>query len=182
MSYLSLRFGMPLSFLVFISTAAAATEALPPLPLPEGPVLLTVKGEITETNGEGAARFDLAMLEELGVVTYETTTPWTVGKLQLEGVTLKAVLDRVGATGDLIFAEAFNDYSSEIPISDATEDGAVIAFRMNGKEMTLRDKGPLWVVYHYDKNPAYTSEVYLTRSIWQLDRLTVKHSPTRSEH
>ena len=44
---------------------------------------------------------------------------------------------------------------------------------MNGEIMSLRDKGPLWVIYPYDQNAAYRSEVTYSRSIWQLDRIEV---------
>lgn len=179
MSYSLFRIGLAMGFAGLVATSVES-EPLP-LPKPEGPVLLTLTGDLAQTNDGEAARFDLRMLEELGTVSLVTSTPWTVGTLHFEGVTLKAVLDRVGATGDLIFAEAFNDYSSEIPISDATDKGAVIAFRMEGKEMTLRDKGPLWVVFPYDDDAVYRSEIYLTRSIWQLDRITVKDSQPRSQ-
>ena len=39
--------------------------------------------------------------------------------------------------------------------------------------MTLRDKGPLWLVYPYDADTAYQSEVIYARSVWQLDRIEV---------
>jgi hypothetical protein len=38
--------------------------------------------------------------------------------------------------------------------------------------MSVRDKGPLWVIYPYDSDD-YRSEVIYSRSIWQLDRLEV---------
>ena len=44
---------------------------------------------------------------------------------------------------------------------------------MNGDVMLVRNKGPLWVVYPYDENPEYRSEVIYSRSIWQLDRIEV---------
>jgi hypothetical protein len=58
-----------------------------------------------------------------------------------------------------------------IPLTDATPDGPIIAYENNGKEMTLRSKGPLWVVYPYDQSEDFRTEVTYSRSIWQLDRL-----------
>lgn len=37
--------------------------------------------------------------------------------------------------------------------------------------MSVRDKGPLWVIYPYDSDPALQSEVTYARSIWQLVRI-----------
>ena len=70
-------------------------------------------------------------------------------------------------------ATAINDYAVEIPVEDAVEGGPIIAFMRNGAPMSVRDKGPLWIVYPYDSDPAYQTEVIYSRSIWQLDRIEV---------
>jgi hypothetical protein len=61
-----------------------------------------------------------------------------------------------------------------IPVSDATSGGPIIAFARNGEAMSVREKGPLWIVYPYDADPAYQSETIYARSIWQLDRIRVE--------
>ena len=70
-------------------------------------------------------------------------------------------------------ATAINDYTVEIPVSDAVEGGPIIAYSVDGKPMSVRDKGPLWVIYPYDSGAQYRSEVIYSRSIWQLDRIEV---------
>jgi hypothetical protein len=40
--------------------------------------------------------------------------------------------------------------------------------------MSLREKGPLWVIYPYDSDPAYRTEETYSRSIWQLNRLAAE--------
>ncbi|CAN0586856.1 unnamed protein product, partial [Ectocarpus sp. 12 AP-2014] len=59
----------------------------------------------------------------------------------------------------------------EVPVEDAVEDGPIIAYLSNGKPMSVREKGPLWIVYPYDSDPKFQTEVIYSRSIWQLDRL-----------
>ena len=59
-------------------------------------------------------------------------------------------------------------------MSDAVEGGPIIAYYTNGEEMSRRDKGPLWVVYPYDSDIAYQTELVYSRSIWQLDRISVE--------
>ena len=144
-----------------------------PLPAPEGDVLLTVSGAILQTNHAETAQFDRSMLEALDPVTFETTTIWTEGAQSFTGVPLAALMDAVGATGEAISATAINDYSVEIPASDWQDGGPVVAFLNNGEPMSLRDKGPLWIVWPYDDNEAYQSETIYSRSIWQLDRIEV---------
>lgn len=145
------------------------------LAAPTGPVLLTISGAIENSNSEdGNASFDLEMLQALGAETIETSTIWTEGTQSFEGVSLLALMEAVGATGDLLQATAINDYSVEIPKEDWVENGPIVAYFNNDEEMSVRDKGPLWVVYPYDSSPNYQTEVIYSRSIWQLDRITVE--------
>ena len=58
-------------------------------------------------------------------------------------------------------------------VEDAVEGGPIIAYRLNGDRMSVRDKGPLWVVYPYDSDQVYQTEVIYSRSIWQLYRIDV---------
>lgn len=152
-----------------LATGSGAGE----LPQPEGPVILTVSGSISQTNAPGAARFDVQMLQDLGVTGFETSTIWTEGVSVYEGVLLSTLLAHVGAEGTTLHAVALNDYTVFFPLSEAHDDGPILAFRRDGAAMPVRDKGPLWLIYPYDDNPAYRSERIYTRSVWQLDRLRV---------
>lgn len=159
---------------VAVATAATIAGAQQPLAAPEGDVLLTVSGDIAVTNGDDVARFDRDMLQALSAATVTTGTIWTEGMVQFTGVRLKTLLDAVGVTDGTLDATAINDYAVEIPVSDAVEDGPIIAYEMNGAPMSVRDKGPLWIVYPYDDDPDYRTEVIYSRSIWQLDRIIVR--------
>jgi hypothetical protein len=154
----------------FVATASIA-QALDPV---SGEVVLTVSGAISETNAGDAAEFDLAMLEAMETVTVETTTIWTDGVQTFVGVPLVALLAKVGAEGDMLRASAINDYAVEIPASDAVDGGPIVAYLRNGEPMSVRDKGPLWVVYPFDAVTEYQSELIYSRSIWQLDRIEVQ--------
>lgn len=140
---------------------------------PSGPIILTVTGDIAHTNGDGAAHFDMTMLTELPVTTFKTTTIWTEGEQQFTGVELHVLAEKLGVQGDNLVASAINDYHVEIPLSDAKDGGPILAYLRNGAEMSIRNKGPLWIVYPYDSDAAYRTETIYSRSIWQLDRIKV---------
>lgn len=159
-----------LALLGLMATAALA-EALPE---PDGAVILTVTGSIERTNGDGTARFDLAMLQAMDPVAIETTTIWTEGVQSFRGVPLSRLLAALEAEGEVIAASALNDYMVEIPLADAVEGGPILAFEQNGRLLSVRDKGPLWVVYPYDSVPQYQTETVYVRSIWQLARLEIR--------
>lgn len=164
-----LGIGVALSALV--SGPVLAQDALGP---PQGEVVLTVTGLISARNAGEAAQLDLVMLEAMEPVEFETHTIWTEGLQVFEGVPLATLLDRLGAQGSVIAASALNDYTVEIPVSDAVAEGPILAYRQNGAELSVRDKGPLWLVYPYDSDPSYQTEVIYARSIWQLARIEVR--------
>jgi hypothetical protein len=151
-----------LAFLaVIILTSSLGTAARA-----EGVILTVTIGGETKT-------YDRQALESLGLETIKTATIWTEGVQEFQGVPLYLLTDAIGAETGTLLATAINDYTVEIPLGDATEGGPILAMRMNGEIMSLRDKGPLWVIYPYDQNAAYRSEVTYSRSIWQLDRIEV---------
>ena len=149
---------------------ASPADALEPA---RGTVVLTIAGAITTTNNGDVAELDFELLESIGTVTFETTTIWTEGVQTFTGVELHDLLDELGAQGLVLRASAVNDYSMEIPVSDAVRGGPIVAFLRNGERMSLRDKGPLWIVYPYDTNSGYQSELTYSRSVWQLNRIEV---------
>jgi hypothetical protein len=155
---------------LFCATQALASD----LPAPQGEVVLTVTGNIQNKNDGDSATFDREMLEKLGTVTVETTTPWSNGLDRYEGPLARDVLAAVGAEGSRLLATALNDYVAEIPLSDITENDVVLALRVNGVEMTARDKGPVFVLYPFDKNPDLRNEEIYARSVWQLSELRVE--------
>lgn len=150
---------------------SAQAQTLPP---PTGEVLLTVSGDIAVTNADRAAVFDRAMLEAMAPVEFTTTTTWTDGPQVFKGVLMRDLLLMLGVTGGTIRATAINDYAVDIPVSDAVEGGPIVAYLLNGQPMSVRDKGPLWIVYPYESRSEYRSEVIYSRSIWQLDRMEVR--------
>ena len=132
---------------------------------PTGPVVLTVRGKIA---GGQDVEFDMAMLEALPKTSFKTSSPWTEGGTAFEGVALKDLIAAVGATGGTLTARALNDYSASFPASEAVAGGAIIAYRMNGEPMSVREKGPLWIIYPFDDNPELKTETNYSRCVWQL--------------
>jgi len=144
-------------------------------PRPTGPVLLTVTGMPGEANPEGGVAFDAAMLAALPQHRIETSTPWTDGRNLFEGVLLADVIDFVGAGDARSFrAVALNDYEIVTPVSEAIENGALLAMRMDGKPLTRRDKGPIWIVYPRDDKPDIQDERHDARWVWQLTRIEIR--------
>jgi hypothetical protein len=161
------------AFLRPTQTAAPSGVEAIGLPPPATAPLLSVTGAISVTNAEGRARFDLGLLDALPQTSFTTTTIWTSEPQEFAGVLLADFLEAIGAKGTTLRMTAVNDYVIEVPVADAVPGGPILATRINGEVMSLRDKGPIWLVYPFDRNADYQSEVIYARSIWQLDRIEV---------
>ena len=157
-----------------LALALLAPSAKAELPKPKGQVLLTISGQIRETNINGQAAFDREMLENMGMVAFETETPWTEGQVEFAGVPFDRLLDSVAPAGSIAKARAANDYSADIPLPTLRETGAILAMRLNGENMTLRDKGPLWIVFPWSQNPDLKHVEMYNCSVWQLVSLHIQ--------
>jgi hypothetical protein len=154
--------------------AAVAVGAASPLTSPSEKPILIISGKIEATNKGDTAQFDRTMLEALGTVSIETTTPWYQGPQRFEGVSLAKLMSYIGAKGEHVVAIALNDYVTEIPISDFAEYGPILAMKRNGEYMPVRDKGPLFIMYPFDSKLELKKQIYYSRCAWQVARLVVK--------
>lgn len=158
---------------ILLSMAALSTADAGTLETPAGDVILTVTGNVDNTNADGAAGFDMAMLEALSARSASMETPWTTGTTTFDGPLLAAVIEAAGGHGKRLLVKALNDYTAEIPIEDATAYETILAVKMNGAPMSVRDKGPLFLIYPFDKNPELYNEKYFSRSVWQIRQIEV---------
>jgi hypothetical protein len=159
-----------------LATGAARADQSPaPLPPPKGNPILSISGKITVHNAGTKALFDMAAIESLGLTGFTTATPWTK-KTDFQGVLLDTLLKRVGAhDATTAITYALNDYVVEIPLKTppASADGPLMATRMNGQFMPVKQFGPLFVVYNFDKHSEWLNNAMYARCIWQLQRMTI---------
>ena len=144
------------------------------LPKPEGKVLLTLTGNIANTNADGKAVFDTASLEKLGMISFQTNSPWYNGRTTFTGISLQKLMDYVGAKGTIVKVTALNDYTTVIPLSDFKKYNVILALKINGEYMRVRDKGPLFIVYPYDSVPELNNQVFYSRSAWQVSKMSIE--------
>jgi hypothetical protein len=156
------------------SGALLAPATARALEVPSGKVILTIRGAVTNANDNGAASFDLAMLQKLPSQTFSTKTPWFPQAHKFTGVSLQALLEAVGAKPIGVNAIALNDYRVDIPLEDFTRAGAMLAYWIDDKPMMVREKGPLIVIYPFDDDPDLRNAVHYSRAIWQLRSLELR--------
>jgi hypothetical protein len=154
--------------------ASGPVGAVTRLAPPEGEVLLTVRGGISVTNQGDAARLDRDQLLGWGVDELRTTTPFTDGVSTFTGVLGSRLLDGLGARGSGLRASALNDYTIEIPIAELRQYPVLLALDRDGQPLSVRHRGPIWLVYPWSDFPELDDRVHRQRSIWQLVELEVR--------
>ena len=164
-------FNMTLPGIAILGGSPSYAETFDP---PAGDPILTISGRISRTNSGDRAMFDRDMLEALGVTSFKTNTPWYSSVVIFEGIKMTTLMDRVQAKGELLMVTALNDYTSDIPIEDFVRYEPILALKRDGKYMAISDKGPLFIVYPYDKVPELRSQRFYSRSAWQIARMEVR--------
>ena len=157
----------------FVSTVAIPAFAASRLPLPAGEVLLTVTGRIAVTNDGARARLDRALLSAWGTDELRTSTPFSDGLSTFSGVLASRLLDGLGADGTRLRASALNDYVVTIPIDELRSFPVLLALDRDGRPLSVRDRGPIWVIYPWSEYPQLDDRVHRQRSIWQLSEIEV---------
>ncbi|XGA79800.1 molybdopterin-dependent oxidoreductase [Halomonas sp. CH40] len=152
---------------------AAMVSTSSALEAPTGQAVLTVSGDIGATNQGERAVFDHAMFSELGMHTTVTATPWHDETITFSGPLARSVLEAVDAQGDSVIAIALNDYEAEIPVADFYEYDVILATHANGEPMSVREHGPVFVIYPFDSDADLHQEIIYSRSVWQVNRLLV---------
>ena len=158
-------------FVLLGTTIASAQERAPSAI--SGQVLLTINGDIAKMDQGNTAIFDQALLDKLPQEEFATSTIWTQDVKIFSGPTLQGLLDYVGAGAGDIRARALNDYAIDIPRTEVLQNTPIIATRIDGMPFSVREKGPLWIVFPYDREPRFRSELIYALSVWQLAALTI---------
>ena len=159
----SLKIGAVFVFALLALVRAGSADDLPSLTL-----RLSVLPSAGQPQEAELTREELLALPKRKV---KTMTPWTQGLVEFEGVPLVELIRLSGATPSWIRATALNNYAVEVPFEDAGIPDVIVAYRMNGEYMSIRDKGPLWLIYPLTGLPELDTEATHSKMIWQLKSL-----------
>jgi len=140
---------------------------------PSGTVVLSIGGRIQRSNQGGRAALDMTMLEALAQRSFTTKTPWFKEPRKFTGPLLRDVLAMVGADGTTLRVAALNDYRIDVPSDDSRRFDVVLARLIDDKPITVREKGPLFMIYPFDSDATLRNPLYYSRSVWQLKSIDV---------
>ncbi|MBM5573864.1 molybdopterin-dependent oxidoreductase [Deefgea sp. CFH1-16] len=127
-------------------------------------IILTVTGKSANSEVQLTAH----MIAKLPQQIMTMRTAWYPTEQTFEGPLLRDVLKLVGIQSGDIKLRSLNDYTISIPVSDALQYDVIIARKRNGQLMTIRDKGPLFVIYPFHQHENLRRTEYYRRCSWQL--------------
>ena len=102
-----------------------------------GGVLQMARGEVVLTRTE---------FEALPQTEVKTGRPGPRGA-PLSRVLLRDLVRIYGLKSQEVKALAVNEYWAALPLEDGEKYPVLVAEKQDGKALTLRNKGPLWVIY-----------------------------------
>lgn len=130
---------------------------------------------LTLSRGPGNAEileFSLDDLRALPQITVETENEFIDGTAAYRGPLVRDVLEQLALDqADTIRFTAVNDYYIDIPTSDFLEYDAILALEADGKPLSRRDKGPIWLMYPISDHRELREHIYVNRLIWQVYRI-----------
>lgn len=116
-----------------------------------------------------------AVIAKLGTTSFETTLPGMDDqKHKVSGPLMRDLLAAANVTGETALVVALDKYEAEVPVSDFEKFPVVAAIELDGKKLTIRDKGPAWIIYPRSDIKELNDATYETRSVWQIVDITLK--------
>jgi hypothetical protein len=120
-----------------------------------------------------SVNFDRSRLDDLPQHEFTTSTIWTVGDLSFSGPSLLDILAAADVSGSTVHLVAANGYEVRMAWEEIEETVPIVATKIDGAPFSVREKGPLWVIFPYDLDASYRTEAVYALSIWQLTDVRV---------
>ena len=115
------------------------------------------------------------VVQRLGVTSFETTLPGMDDqKHKVSGPLMRDLLRDANIDASTVKAVAIDLYETDVPTVDFESFDVIAAIELDGNKLSVRDKGPAWIVYPRSDKPELDTASYEARSIWQLKALTAE--------
>jgi hypothetical protein len=131
--------------------------------------ILTVRN-VTEGRSVSFSYDDLL---ELPQTEFHTGTIWTSEVNGYSGPSLAAVLDAAKMPYADMRIYAINDYNIDFPAEKIAADAPILTIQVNGEPFSVREKGPIWLLFPFDDHDDYRTEDNFALSVWQLLQIDV---------
>ena len=115
------------------------------------------------------ARVSVDELEQLEQAGYETFNPFVKATNRYAGVLLRTLVTSYGAPGvSRIVLTAIDDYQTEFTAEEWGAWDILLATRVDGERMGVKEQGPAKIVLPYDQQPELNQREYNRKWIWMI--------------
>jgi hypothetical protein len=115
----------------------------------------------------------MTQLKQFPVSTIISNTPWTSEGTVFTGVKLSDLAKIQSLRGNMFKVTALNNYWSTISQDDIEKYEPILAYAVNGKMMSVREKGPLWVIFPLSDFNQEQDERLHSQMVWQVKSIDV---------
>lgn len=103
-----------------------------------------------------------------------TNLPWTEEKHTYSGPYLEDVLQASQVAGQWLSIEALDKYKVDVNFEKIKEFKPILALKRDGKLLTIRTKGPIWLILPVDYHSELSAALYNDFMVWHLVRIGVQ--------
>jgi len=133
--------------------------------------LLTVNSISESIN----ATFTQQQLMQLPQHEVTTNLPWTEESHRYSGPRLEDVLSSLDAKGQWLTLRALDYYSVSLNLNRIKKFNPILALKIDGKLLTVRSKGPIWLILPVDSYPELNAALYNDYMVWHLVKIDVEN-------
>lgn len=155
------------------SSDIAALEPAQPARATREALQSTLMIEYRGPDGPQSLELSLSELERLDVRRLSTSTPFTRGVLSLSGPRGDAIAGFVAADFETVRLTNLNGRTVEIE-AEVFLNRAVLATRLSGDPIPIRDNGPFWLVFDFDASDQSDGEFLRARSLAHVRSLAFR--------
>ncbi|MDV3504208.1 hypothetical protein [Marinobacter sp. M-5] len=138
--------------------------------------LLASANDLKIADGAELIVLDRSELEAFPQSTVVTFSPYFDGDETFSGPTLTRVLEPFDVSGERnVTLKALNDYTVTGPLREILGLDAIVATRRNGKVMSVRDRGPFWIILPLSTRPELDDENFHRYMVWQLNGIELSN-------
>lgn len=145
------------------------TPPYPPIPEPAGNLdqVLIVQADPSTNCGVKELILSAKQLEELPQKTFKTMHTWAPIAQEFSGPLLADVLKLACPNVRDIYLRSLDQYSVMVNFPTVAKYEPIVALKINGQSLTIRERGPLWLMVNTDgyKIPTRSLDNML---VWQL--------------
>jgi hypothetical protein len=135
--------------------------------------LLVISGNLDSESVDNKIAFDMNSLLDLPATEVTTNNRWLPGPVKFTGIRISDLLNSVGAQSNEIEARAANEYKFRLTNIDFDKYPIIVAYMKDGKPMSVRELGPLWIIFPFDDFPELLNDRNEAASVWQLTDIEI---------